>query len=75
MIKAITLNSPEEVRKVSEIASEQPFDVYVSCGHLILDAKSLLALFALIGRKNVYLVAPDHLKASKFFEVIKQMGF
>lgn len=75
MIKEIILKNKKDVERLNEIACEQPFNIHVSCGHQILDAKSILALFALIGRKNVYLVAPDHLKAQSFMDMIEKFSF
>ena len=75
MTKHIILKNKEDVVRLNNMACEQPFDIYVSCGHQILDAKSILALFALIGRKNIYLVAPDHLKANKFVDIIEKFSF
>lgn len=75
MVKQIVLKDKEDVQRLNEMACEQPFNIHVSCGHQILNAKSILALFALIGRKNVYLVAPDHMKAESFMDMIKKFSF
>ena len=73
MVKRIRLKSKDDVEKI-KVASKQSYDVHVSSGHLILNAKSLLALFALIGKAEVFLVAPDHLGFAKFSELIKEIG-
>jgi hypothetical protein len=75
MVKQIHLKDIEDVQRLNDMACEQPFKITVSCGHLVLDAKSILALFALIGKKDIYLVAPDHIKADKFMDMIKKFSF
>lgn len=75
MVKHIVLQNREDVKRLNDMACEQPFRIGVSCGHLNLDAKSILALFTLIGRKDIYLVAPDHIKADKFMDIIKKFSF
>ena len=74
MVKRIRLKSKDDVEKINKVASKQSYDVHVSSGHLILNAKSLLALFALVGKAEVFLVAPDHLEIAKFNELIKEIG-
>ena len=39
----------------------------------MVDAKSLLALFTLVG-KSAILVAPDHLNPKRFMKLIEKMG-
>ena len=67
----IKLRTIKDVRRLNEIASKQDFTMYVSDknGTVFIDARSLLALFALIGR-DINLVAPDHVSADDFFKVI-----
>ena len=74
MTYTVQLDSIEDIQKLSEIASEQPFEINVSKGCVTVNAKSLLALFTLIGEK-VNLVAPDHADPKKFIDAVKKMGF
>lgn len=74
MTYTVQLDTMEEIQKLNEIASEQPFEINVSKGLVTVNAKSLLALFALIGEK-VNLVAPDHADPKTFIEAVKKMGF
>lgn len=75
MVKQIHLKDIEDVQRLNDMACEQPYKLSVSCGHRSLDARSMLALFALIGRKDVFLVAPDHLNADEFMKVIERLAF
>ena len=74
MTYTIQLDSTADIQKLCEIAAEQPFEINVSKGCVTVNAKSLLALFTLIGEK-VNLVAPDHADPQKFIEAVKKMGF
>lgn len=65
MHKPIVFNSKEDLYRFSELASKQDFNVYISTAYGQLDAKSLLALFTLVG-EEVRVVAPDHISAKKF---------
>ncbi len=57
MVKLVSINSKEDVQRINRIACEQPFDMSLSSGSMIVDAKSLLALFNFVGKKT-YIVAP-----------------
>lgn len=67
------INSKEDLLKLSELASQEDFDVYLSVNSVMLDAKSLLALFTILG-KEVNLVAPDHVAAEKFIKFIEKLS-
>ena len=71
MIQPITFNSKEELYRFSELASKQDFNVYISTQYGQLDAKSLLALFTILGRE-VNIVAPDHADADDFSEFLRR---
>lgn len=72
MIKNIKLNTVEDIQRLNKVATGEHFDMSVSCGHVMIDAKSLLALFSLIGRE-VSLVAPDDISAKHFQKTVKRM--
>lgn len=73
MVYEIKLNSPKDVKVLSDAALDFDGNLTVSCGSTIIDARSLLALFTLIGRKNIKLVGPDHGDSDKFIKIIKQI--
>ena len=74
MVYEIELNSPKDVQNLNEAAAKYDGNLTVNCGSTIVDARSLLALFALIGKQNIKLVAPDHDNPDKFAEVVKKIG-
>ena len=69
----LRLNSPEDAVKLNELACKYNGKLNVNCGSSIIDAKSLLALLTLIGKKNIKLVAPDHDDPNKFAQLIKKI--
>ena len=72
MTCSIRLRTIKDVRRLNEIASKQDFPLYVSDKNstVFVDARSLLALFALIERE-INLVAPDHVSAEDFLKVVE----
>ena len=71
MIQPVTFNSKEDLYRFSELASQQDFNIYISTPYGQLDAKSLLALFTILG-KEVNIVAPDHSNAQAFYKFLKK---
>jgi hypothetical protein len=73
MIQSIRFKTKEDLYRVSELASKQDFNIYISTPNGQLDAKSLLALFTILG-KDVNIVAPDHASADKFCAFLEKYG-
>lgn len=65
MIQPVKFETKEDLYRFSELASKEDFNIYISTPYGQLDAKSLLALFTILG-KDVNIVAPDHASAAKF---------
>ena len=72
MVFPITLNNKKDILRLNELATKESFSLKVSNGSIIIDAKSLLALFSLIG-KTVNLVAPDSADPERFMNLIKKI--
>ena len=72
MIFPITLNDKKDILRLNELATKESFSLKVSNGSIIIDAKSLLALFSLMG-KTVNLVAPDSADPIRFKNLIKKI--
>lgn len=69
----VKLNSPEDVKLLNDIAFDYGEKLLVSNGLTYTDARSILALFALVGR-NVNLVFPDHSDINKMNKIIKRLA-
>jgi hypothetical protein len=74
MTVEIKLESPKDVKELNDAALDYLDKLTVNCGSTSIDAKSLLALFTLVGRKGIRLVAPDHANPKKFAEIAKQFS-
>ena len=73
MICPIYMENVKDVQKVSNIAAQSGIDMTISCGTIAIDPRSILGLFALMGRK-VLLVAPDNTNPTHFMSLVKKMG-
>ena len=73
MTKVIDIKSKEQVRKISELACKAPYEVWLDDGTVMLDARSLLGLFALVGRK-ARVVAEDDVDPRVFDKLVSKMG-
>lgn len=66
------INTQEELYKLSEAASKENYPIYISTDYGMLDAKSILALFTILG-KEIKLVAPDHANAGEFVKFVENL--
>lgn len=73
MVYPITIKTVEDAKIISEVASRQDFPMNISSGTIIVDARSLLGLFTLLGKKS-NLVAPDSVDYNCFNKVIKKLN-
>ena len=72
MNKEINITSKEQVKRISELASREPYDVYISTDTVMLDARSLMGLFALVG-KRAKVVAGDRVDPRAFYKLVDKM--
>ena len=71
MVTPVKFKTKEDLLRFSELASKQDFNIYIGTEYGQLDAKSLLALFTILGRE-VNIVAPDHASADKFIKFLDE---
>ena len=71
MVTPVKFETKEDLFRFSELASKQDFNIFIGTDYGQLDAKSLLALFTILG-KEVNVVAPDHASADKFYAFLKK---
>ena len=72
MIKELDIKDTKQVQHISELASEAPYKVYLATDTVMLDARSLLGLYALIG-KRVRVVAEDSANPRSFEKLFSKM--
>ena len=58
MVTPVKFETKEDLFRFSELASKQDFNIFIGTDYGQLDAKSLLALFTILG-KEVNVVAPE----------------
>lgn len=75
MIKVrIKLDSPERITELNAAAANMPFDIDVSSGWYVADAKSLVGLFGLKLYKPIRVsIYTDRRHAQPFLESIQAM--
>ena len=72
MTKSINITSNRQVERISELASKAPYEVWLSDDTVMLDARSLLGLFVLVG-KRVNVVAEDYVNPHAFEKLVNKM--
>lgn len=72
MTVPITIKNIEGASELSEWASKQSFEIYVSSENIMINAKSALGIYALIGHE-VNLVVGDHVPVEKFTKALKEL--
>lgn len=73
MMKEIDIKSQEQVEKINKLACDAPYEVWLSSGSVMLDARSLLGLFALVGRK-AHVVVEDNVAPRSFQKMVAKMA-
>ena len=72
MVYSTELKNKEDVLRLNREATKNLIKILVESGSILVDARSLLALYALIGKK-VKLVASDREDAKEFTDFIKKV--
>ena len=72
MIYPYTIETKEDLYRLCELASQEEYPIYISTDRGQLDAKSLLALFTILG-KDINIVAPDHANGNDFVRFISKL--
>lgn len=63
----IEIKSCQEAKEITDIVCDLGFNTFVAGRTETIDARSLMGLIALIGRKDLKFVAPDHADPYKTF--------
>lgn len=73
MTLEVTLRTPDDVKTLNDIAFDYGDKITVSYKSYTADARSILALFGLVG-ETFNLVFPDHCNINKLKEVVKKLA-
>ncbi|WP_298020389.1 hypothetical protein [uncultured Dysosmobacter sp.] len=72
MVREIDIKSKEQAEKINQLACRAPYEVWVSTDTVMLDARSLLGLLALVGQK-AHVVAEDDVNPIAFGKLVSKM--
>lgn len=72
MVKQLDIKTRAQVEKISDLACRTPYEVWLSTDTLMLDARSLLGLYALIG-KRVNVVTEDSVSPRSLDRLVDKM--
>ena len=72
MICEIEIKNGAQIEKINRLAANAPYEVWLSSGSMTMDARSLLGLFALIGKK-AHVVAEDSVDPRAFSRLVSKM--
>lgn len=73
MLKEIEIKDEAQVEKINRLACDAPYEVWLCSGSMMLDARSLLGLFALVGRK-AHVVVEDDVTPRSFQRLVAKMA-
>lgn len=72
MTREISIQNKEQIQRINELACKTPYEVWLSTSLVMLDARSLLGLYSLIGQK-VHVVAEDYINPNSFNKLVDKM--
>lgn len=73
MTREIDIKSEEQVMRINRLACEAPYEVWLSTEAVMLDARSLLGLFGLVGQR-AKVVTEDSLNPRTLDRLVKKMA-
>ena len=73
MFKEIEIKDKAQVEKINRLACDAPYEVWLSSGDMMLDARSLLGLFAMVGRR-AHVVVEDDVPSGSFDRMVAKMA-
>lgn len=73
MTHPIKITSEKDISHISKVCAQSGENVLITYKNITIDPRSVLGLFAIIG-KMATLVGPDHMDPAKFVKLVKQLG-
>lgn len=74
MTKEIDIKDARQVERINQLACEAPYEVWLHTDTVMLDARSLLGLFALIGKRAKVVASEDEVSARQFDKLVGKMA-
>ncbi len=72
MVKEIEIKNADQVYQINALATEAPYEVWLATSTVMLDARSLMGLFALVGQK-AKVVVEDDVNPKSFGRLVDRM--
>lgn len=72
MVKELDIKNSTQVQRINQLASDAPYEVWLTTETVMLDARSLMGLYALVGQR-VRVVAEDDVDAGRFDRLVSRM--
>ncbi len=72
MTKEIEIRSADQVYRINALAEKAPYEVWLATDTVMLDARSLMGLFALVGQR-AKVVAEDDVSPRSFSRMVDKM--
>lgn len=73
MTRNIDIKSEEQVNRINRLACEAPYEVWLSTDTVMLDARSLLGLYVLVGQR-AKVVTEDDVDPRKVNRLVEKMS-
>lgn len=73
MTRNLDIKSEEQVNRINRLACEAPYEVWLSTDTMMLDARSLLGLYALVG-KHAKVVTEDDVNPRAVDRLVEKMS-
>ena len=73
MTREIAIKDRGQVERINQLACGAPYEVWLSTDSVLLDARSLLGLFALIGQQ-ARVVVEDDVDPRRFNKLVSKMA-
>ena len=71
MRKRIQIHEADDIMKINRIVSQYTYDIWIHSKSGMVDAKSLLGMFILSLKEEMFVVVEDDIDAGKLFEELE----
>ena len=73
MTRVIDIKNKEQIQRINHLACEAPYEVWLSTETVMLDARSLLSLYSLVGQQ-AKVVTEDEVDPKALNRLVRKMS-
>ena len=73
MTREIDIKSQEQIQRINRLACEAPYEVWLATETVMLDARSLLSLYSLVGQR-AKVVTEDQVNPRSLDRLVRKMA-